>query len=463
MHFLRKAAILICFLAAAGFLFCYAAGNVAPHAGAGESEKNNFSENTGSDKSENSGSGKAENPGISVSEYLENLKSVSEQYGESEYSLTDAVFDENCVITLAVPDDRSFFPQTAKYVSGIVLDDGSTAQESYFTMWPRMGYILLSDGSNREILTSDGKKISVFEDRFLAFASARDSAGTPVFLDCSNGEYVGLLPDGGLVPSDYSPERDFRGVVFDYPSYYGVSDSENCRVNYNGRGFGYFIDGENAHNVPATFDRAFAFSEGFGCAYDSQNRLYFYNTEGRLRIAGLAVIMYGCGEYADERSLGYYYFDEGLTRATKRNYSRGTLVSERQIFIDRKGAEFKTPADYSTYSYSNGRILLEKNGLFGYMTSRGKWICEPDYTYARPFFEGLAVVGDNNGKKGMIDRDGNYVLPQIFDEITDCSGGVICAYDSESGWSIMHKKAAVKPEAETESGADAAALTDAAD
>jgi hypothetical protein len=58
----------------------------------------------------------------------------------------------------------------------------------------------------------------------------------------------------------------------------------------------------------------------------------------------------------------------------------------------------------------------------------------------------------------VIDRDGNYVISPVFDEITDCSGGVICAYSSECGWQIFNKKEPLpvieQPENETEAIAE---------
>lgn len=367
---------------------------------------------------------------VSVSEYLSSFYISTVDDG---YIVTDEVFGENSIISLCELSDRTFIPKIAKYEV-----EGS----NYFTMWPRMGYIILADGSQKKILSPDGSIIPIPEGHDLSIAVGRDNNNTPVFRDWSaNGAYVTLAHDGTITPSDYDPIRDSRGILFDFPSYYGLSDNENCVRVYTNRGFGYTINGENARDVYTSYKKAFNYSEGFGCAVDAQDRLYFFNEEGRLRIGGLSVIMfYGCGDVLDERSLGYYYFDEGLTRATKKIFSRGKLVSEYQTFVDREGNEFKTPADYSIYSYSNGRILLEKDGKYGYMTSRGKWLCAPDFTYARPFFEGLAVVGELNGKKGVIDRDGNFVIDPVFDEITDCSGGIICAYSSECGWQIFNKK-----------------------
>lgn len=371
-----------------------------------------------------------------VFSYEEYLSAFNLSTTDDGFEVTDAVFDENTQIFRVLPEDSSFFPENAKYeIEGA----------SYYTLWPRMGYIVLADGEQKKFLSPDANIIPIPEQHDLSIAVARDKENKTVFRDWGNGgAYVTLSYDGTVTPSDYNEASDTRGLLFDYPSYYGLSDNEKCVRVYNNKGFGYTIDGEDARDVITSYKKAFNYSEGFGCAVDGQDRLYFFNEEGRLRIGGLSVIMfYGCGDILDERSLGYYYFDEGLTRATKKTFSKGKLVSERQIFIDREGDEFKIPADYNIYSYSNGRILLEKDEKYGYLTSRGKWICNPDHTFARPFFEGLAVVGEKDGKKGVIDRDGNYVIEPVFDEITDCSGGIICAYSSECGWQIFNKKAPI--------------------
>ena len=371
--------------------------------------------------------------------YTEYLDSFEKSTSDDGFIVTDAVFDESMRLSLVSLSDRSFIPQNAKYeIEGA----------SFYTLWPRMGYIVLADGVQKSFLAPDGSVIPIPEGHDLSIAVARDKENKTVFRDWgNNGAFVTLAYDGTVTASDYHETADSRGLVFDYPSYYGLSDNEKCVRVYTNRGFGYTIDGDEARDVVTSYKKAFNYSEGFGCAVDGQDRLYFFNEEGRLRIGGLSVIMfYGCGDILDERSLGYYYFDEGLTRATKKTFSRGKLVSERQIFIDREGDEFKLPADYNIYSYSNGRILLEKDGKYGYLTSRGRWISSPDYTFARPFFEGLAVVGEVDGKKGVIDREGNYVIEPVFDEITDCSGGIICAYSSECGWQIFNKKVPVPAE-----------------
>ena len=84
-------------------------------------------------------------------------------------------------------------------------------------------------------------------------------------------------------------------------------------------------------------------------------------------------------------------------------------------------------------------ILLEKDGLFGYMNSRGVWLTAPEFTEASPFYEGLAVVTASDGRQGLIDRTGAYVLPAVYDSITDCSDGVVLARSAAFGDVLLLK------------------------
>ena len=72
------------------------------------------------------------------------------------------------------------------------------------------------------------------------------------------------------------------------------------------------------------------------------------------------------------------------------------------------------------------------------MDHTGRWIAQPEYDTAEPFVEGLAVLG-RNGNVGLIDTEGNIVIPLIFDNVQSCSGGIISAWDKDNGWAIFNK------------------------
>lgn len=299
----------------------------------------------------------------------------------------------------------------------------------------KMGYILADTPSQSLILSYDGGILFDNTSGTLSLVGERDADALPVFF--LDGEYYIINSAGALESTVYDERTMSKGVKFDYPSYYGVSDNPDISVKSNKMYFGYEKDGEVITDLK--YEKAFSYSEGFGCAYDDKNRLYFHNEEGRVRVAGLNDIMYGCGDIDDERALGFYYFDEGLTRAVRKTFKKGELVSETQIVINTSGEEMILPRDYTLYSYSCGMMLMQKDGRAGYMNSRGAWVCEPEYTLARPFFEGLAVVGNRDGNVGVIDKNGEYVIAPVFDKITDCSGGVMALFDDEYGWAVIKK------------------------
>jgi hypothetical protein len=140
-------------------------------------------------------------------------------------------------------------------------------------------------------------------------------------------------------------------------------------------------------------------------------------------------------------SIGMFTFDHGLTRVRSciyDYYKEGELVRDKDILIQKDGTVFEIPQDYTLKGYSDGVMLLEKDGYYGFLDYTGRWIAQPIYTFAQPFAEGLAVIGFSAGKLCMIDTEGNIVLPFIYDYISNVSSGVVVAY-SDDGWSIFNK------------------------
>jgi hypothetical protein len=66
-----------------------------------------------------------------------------------------------------------------------------------------------------------------------------------------------------------------------------------------------------------------------------------------------------------------------------------------------------------------GRIT----GDWCYIDTQGKFVVEPQFSYAQPFSEGLAAVRDASGRYGYIDHTGKYVITPQFDEAFAFSEG----------------------------------------
>lgn len=139
-------------------------------------------------------------------------------------------------------------------------------------------------------------------------------------------------------------------------------------------------------------------------------------------------------------SIGMFGFDHGYIqlRYMQYDYKKETeVVQDYNVLARADGTLYDIPSDYNLVSYSEGVMLLEKDGCYGMLDITGKWIAQPIYTYAQPFVQGLAVIGFKNGKSAMIDTAGRVVLPFDYDYISNASSGVVIAHSS-TGWSIFN-------------------------
>ncbi len=200
---------------------------------------------------------------------------------------------------------------------------------------------------------------------------------------------------------------------------------------------------------------------GVAVVADDSGRIYFINRSGRVLLDAFKEPVYlaernrrpvSMGYYLPDtfgiESLGMFSFSHGWTmvRYCQNDYYNNELVHDSKILVSAEGAKFAIPQGYSLVSYSDGVLLLEKEGKYGYLDYTGKWIAQPIYTYARPFMEGLAVVGFEGGRKCVIDTTGDVVIPFYYNEITDLSGGLMAAWKSGAGWVLFENMTSVQAE-----------------
>ena len=225
-HLAGRIFIFLLFIALAVFLFCYARN------GSGNNDPSYLPLNPlpetpdvsdSEDMNDPAFEEKYPEPTFSLYHYLESFPAISQEDG---YALTDAVYDEDCSLFIATPGDDLLLPGREKY---------TVEGTEFFTLWPRMGYIILADGTQKKILSPEGDVIPVPEGCDLSFFPARTKEDFPLFRDWSaNGKYVTLSFDGTVTDASYDERLDSRGCAFDYPSYYGKSDSDKHTVNYSG-------------------------------------------------------------------------------------------------------------------------------------------------------------------------------------------------------------------------------------
>ncbi len=294
----------------------------------------------------------------------------------------------------------------------------------------RMGYLITEKDDVTHIYTPSGNDIASMTEGF-SLTNLRDRDGRPLFVS-ESGKYYILSESGTLVMSNYDDKNDNRGFTCEYPRYLGVQNKDIYRFRGDNGLFGYRTSAFVV--ISPLFKEAFAFGdEGVACVLLKNylgESLIFYNNK-----AVTVNMDYYPPTSRGENALGYFYFDDGLIRVRRINSDQ----TSDELLVDSSANPIALPSDYDIVAYSDSRILLAKSGRYGYMTSRLEWITLPEFSYAKPFYEGLAAVCDQNGKYGMIDRNGETVIPFVFDYVSNCSDGLVLAYKKDVGWKLFAK------------------------
>lgn len=223
-----------------------------------------------------------------------------------------------------------------------------------------------------------------------------------------------------------------------------------------------YLDPEGDYILTPQYSRAYEFSEeGLAVISDPEapdkGRTVVIDRTGAIKINAYKNVFYNIelgnvrvrdGHYLPDtygaESTGMLSFDHGLALVRRRVIlaSGGRVLSEENALINTKGGLINVPGGYNIVAYSDGMILLERDGRYGYMDHTGRWIVQPELTFAEPFCEGLAAAGYAEGQIGMIDKEGRTVVPMVFDAVSSCSDGVIAAYSAGNGWTVFNKMSA---------------------
>ena len=110
------------------------------------------------------------------------------------------------------------------------------------------------------------------------------------------------------------------------------------------------------------------------------------------------------------------YVGEGMV-AVKKNGLWG--------FIDTKGNELIKPMYEDAYQFKEGLAAVQtKSGKWGFIDKAGRVIIKPQYEAIKSFSEGLAAVTTTDRKIGFIDQSGSMVIPPSFSFADEFKEGV---------------------------------------
>lgn len=159
-------------------------------------------------------------------------------------------------------------------------------------------------------------------------------------------------------------------------------------VQKNGR-WGY-IDRSGRERIPCRYEMALGFSEGLA-AVMKEGRWGYIDTNGQLVLP--------------------FRFRMALP------FSQGTAVAmdeeEEWVLLDRRG-EALLDEGLHTQFYENRALVADDKGKLGFVDKLGKVVIPCRYDDALPFREGLAPVAIG-GKWGFINTSGSLVIPLQFD------------------------------------------------
>lgn len=88
---------------------------------------------------------------------------------------------------------------------------------------------------------------------------------------------------------------------------------------------------------------------------------------------------------------------------------------------------------------ANNIKAKRKNGIYGYVDSRGKWVIEPIFQYAQDFSEGFGLIKippRRGGKYGFLKQDGSYLIEPMFDDARSFKNGR-AAVKLEEKWTFV--------------------------
>lgn len=193
------------------------------------------------------------------------------------------------------------------------------------------------------------------------------------------------------------------------PNYVYHDFSDNMARIKGKKNWGY-IDQSGKVVIDVKYKDAYDYHEGFATVKLKTGTLYYIDKKGRKQVN------YNVVPGVDPN------FNEEIAR-----YSKGGkwgLVDRAQIVL---------PATYDEIGQlAEGYYSVKSNNVWGYIGLEQASI-SPRFGYAEPFSDGYACV-KTIGKYGFIDKSGNMVIPDIFDQGTSMDNGyAIVEKDNRKG------------------------------
>lgn len=286
----------------------------------------------------------------------------------------------------------------------------------------------------------DAGYAKIEEDAEAAAARYADENAAREEADRARREAIAALPAEEQQQAELIYESEKKLAALNSPDY----DGQKLAFFRNGvqvTDFSYLTASQFSGGVAAVCAnenrRNLAFIDGYGRIVLGTTHQYYMEEYQRYVISCYRAPLTSGGE-----AVGSFYFDHGYVRVRKQLidyyayqiYHNVRVIMDRDVLVNRSGEEFHIPMGYNLCAYSDGILLLEKNGKYGFMDYTGDWIAQPVYAAATPFRSGLATLTTPDGRVGMIDRTGKIILPFRYQYISSASDGLVAAFDG--AWNV---------------------------
>lgn len=282
-------------------------------------------------------------------------------------------------------------------------------------------FIIKDGGVEHNPETQVVNSYSYTEDKYAQHQYLIVSTGGKYTLASLDGERISeelydvlSLADYGLFYFKQGAKQGFIGEnlnkIFETEAIIATNVSEGF-VIYSLNGKKGYINITTGEKIDAVYEAAYDFSEGLA-AVQIGGATGFINTEGRLVIP--------C-EYSNN---AIYQFKSGLCNVMTGSRSDGTL---KAFYINTTGAKmFAQEYDYCL-PFSEERAFVCVNREWHIIDSKGSRVGEHVFgpyekTVPAVFKEGRAVVV-KDGKYGIVDSDGEYVVEPKYEQISEITEG----------------------------------------
>ena len=314
--------------------------------------------------------------------------------------------------------------QTRYYLPGTV-DLGEIAKQTGQEADMENAYPVLSAASLTQLPIPDG----------MSLTRRLTAAGQPVFEDAGGSLYALQTATGTLLP--YEPSLMWEGSDWETVPGDEGDGSGLVLIRENGL-YGY----TGSNTVPCVYPVAFPYSEGVAVMADADGNVTLRNAAGEELLPGVKLLLPELWREDDSLCL----FRSGLLRVVFARFNeRGELVNRNDGIMFADGRSFPLPDGYRATAFSEGIFTVTNGENYGYYAASGTWVGTPEYTFASPFREGLASVTGEEGRQGLLSRQGKVLLAPSFDEIGAFSGGLAVVREASLGQVLLWKVEGLYP------------------